>query len=142
MKQSKVILVAESDDVMYSLISKALEITATHTVLRLAGRDDLADFLSGSQSGKRLIPNVAYTLILDENCITMDDKRMLPDVADDLLTKIPIVVLLDSDNEKCIDRYQALGASICILKPRDEAELKDTIAKLAGFLDVVQTPLL
>jgi CheY-like chemotaxis protein len=142
MKQNKVILVAESDDAMYSLISKALETTAVHTVLRIAGRGDLADFLSGSQPGKRLIPNVAYILILDENCITLDDKRMLPDVADDLLAKIPIIVFLDSDNEKCIDRYQALGASICILKPRDEAELKDTIAKLAGFLDVVQTPLL
>jgi DNA-binding NarL/FixJ family response regulator len=142
MKQNKVILVAQGDDAAYATISQTLEKTALgSTIVRLGSGAELVDFLFTGSSGKRLVPNVAYVLILDENCSALDGEDILPMMEKDkLLARMPVIVLIGSEDEKKVCRYESAGASICILRPAAQDALADTIEKLGAFLAVIQAP--
>jgi DNA-binding NarL/FixJ family response regulator len=136
MNQNKVILVAERDDTVYSLIDAALGRTApTCSLVRLGAGSSPTDMLFGEQ----LAPDTAYILILDEDCPEPGSKEILSRMKKNTRTaRIPVVVLVGSDRQEYIKEYQALGASACVLRSDDKDALSDTIARLGSFLAVVQ----
>jgi DNA-binding NarL/FixJ family response regulator len=138
MNQNKVILIAERDDAVYSLIGAALGKTAPACSLVHLGTGSL---LAGMLFGDQLAPDTAYILILDEDCPEHGSKEILSRMKkNSRTTRIPVVVLIGSDEEKIVNEYQALGASTCILKSDEKDALSDTIARLGSFLTVVQVP--
>jgi hypothetical protein len=142
MKQNKIILVAEEDDSVYALVDKALAGNGqNHPILRVKSGQEMRDLVSVGRMAGGAIPEAAYILIVDESLLQSDEKGFLSwmTVAD-LRARTVVVVLVDQEDPATVNKYQGLGASMCIVKSKVEAELSATVSGLGSFLTVVQGP--
>jgi hypothetical protein len=142
MKQNKIILVAEEDDSVFKLVSKALAETGqNHPILRVRSSQELGDLVSVGQMAGGAVPDAAYILIVDEALLQSDSLGFTSWMTrTDLRTRMVVVVLVDQEDPATVNKYQGLGASVCILRSKVEAELSETVCGLGSFLAVVQGP--
>ncbi len=140
-KENRIILVVEGDDAVYSLLrSSLLEAKEGYTVVRISG-EELAAMLAADASGRKPGTAEAHALIMDDDCMGGRSAQILSQLrTHELLARVPVVMLLGSQDEKRISEYQTMGASICILRSGSQDVLKDTITRLGAFLSVVQVP--
>lgn len=142
MKQNKTILVAEDSDHIFGLISKALDATPlVHPIIRIKTSRELGELLSAGAAAPGSAADAAYILIVDELLLQSEDPGFVSWVVrGDLRPRVLVIVLVEKDDQKTVNKYQGMGASLCILKSDVESDLSDTVSKLGSFLAVVQGP--
>ncbi|HSV26873.1 MAG TPA: hypothetical protein VLH60_03175 [Sedimentisphaerales bacterium] len=139
MKDSRVILVVEGDDAIWSVIKDALPACADgYAVMRLDSAE-LAEMLAGGASVKKPGLRSAHALILDDDYLGGQTVQILSQLrTHEFLARVPAVILIGREDERHISECQTMGASICILKSGGEEALRETLVKLGDFLAVVQ----
>jgi DNA-binding NarL/FixJ family response regulator len=142
MKQNKIILVAESDDSVFTLISDALVRTSrVYPVVRMKTSRELADLLTVGQGAAGVVTDATYILIVDEAFLESEGREFIPWMSrSDLRTRMLVLVLVAREDDRTVNRFQAMGASVCILKSQAQEVLSETVGKLGSFLAVVQGP--
>jgi DNA-binding NarL/FixJ family response regulator len=140
-KENRVILVIEGDDAVYSVIrSSLLAGEEGYSVVRMSSQE-LAGMLAADAPGRKPGVGEAHALLLDDGWLGGRSTQILSQLrTHELLARVPVVMLVGSQDERRISEYQTLGASICILRGGSEEILRDTIARLGAFLSVVQVP--
>lgn|GEM_PF-5189393 len=140
-KESRAILVVEDDDIVFSLVRRALlEVPAGYAVRRLTA-GELTNMLAAGQSGGAPGGGNIQALVLDEASLKPESVGILSSLrTHPAFARVPTVMLVHTDDERRISEYQTMGASICILKPGEEDAILETISKLGSFLAVVQVP--
>jgi DNA-binding NarL/FixJ family response regulator len=142
MIQRKVVILAESDDGLCSMIEGAMAAAGTgHTLFRVAPQAGDRNLLSAGWAAQNLLRNVPYIVVLDADCMEDAGRNTISRMKEDgLLARIPVIVLTASGDMRRLGEYQALGVSACIVKSGDAGRLRDTMSRLSDFLSVVQIP--
>jgi hypothetical protein len=141
MKQNKIIIVAVDNDNVFQLIGKALANHAeSQPIVRVTSATELGSMLSSGQKVSGIVPDAAHILIVDELLLQCQPDPAPWAATTNSGTRMLIIVLIDRDDQKTINKYQGLGANMCILKSQVESELSQTLTMLGDFLAVVQAP--
>jgi two-component system, chemotaxis family, response regulator Rcp1 len=90
------------------------------------------DFLNGAGSWSE--PGYPTLIVLDLNLPRKDGRQVLAAIkSDELLRRIPVVVLSSSDSEKDITSCYHLGANSYIVKPAELRAYRVALRKLEDF---------
>lgn len=80
-------------------------------------------------------------ILLDLNLPDMTGIDILQSLkADDVLKKIPVIVLTTTDDKREIERCYELGCSVYITKPVEYEHFAHAIRQLGLFFSVIQVP--
>ncbi len=140
MNHDVVILIAEDDEGHFALIKKNLARTGiTNEVARFTDGQEVLDFLA-SQSSKP-VKSKACLLLLDIRLPKVDGTTVLERLkADDLLKRIPVIMLTTTDDPREVDRCHELGCSMYIVKPVEYENFVETIRRIGLFLSITSIP--
>jgi len=80
-------------------------------------------------------------ILLDLNLPRKDGREVLEEIkSDEVLKRIPVVVLTTTDDKVEIQRCYDLGCNVYITKPVNYESFSDAIRQLGLFLAVIQVP--
>jgi CheY-like chemotaxis protein len=138
MKQSVTILIAEDDTGHFTLVRKNLARTSVaNQILRFKDGQEIVDFLFGTMESPKFDPRNAYVLLLDIRMPKIDGVEVLRRIkSDDVLRKIPVVMLTTTDDPAEVGRCYGLGCSFYIVKPADYVEFMAAVEQLGRFLSL------
>ncbi len=133
-----IILFAEDDDGHAELTIQGLRNSGIcNEIIRFANGEDLWYFLSG-KGDEIFDKNKSHILLLDINMPIMNGVEVLKLMkSDEILKKIPVIMLTTTDNPKEIDHCYALGCNIYITKPIDFIVFAETLKRLGLFIQIV-----
>lgn len=137
------ILVVEDDPGDLNMVRRFLEDSKIHNNLYEATDGEQAlDFLYRRGEYEESEVPRPDLILLDLNLPKVDGRELLEDInGDDILKKIPVVVLTTSQDESDVWKSYDLGASSYIVKPVDMEQFQDTIETLKQYwLQVVVLP--
>lgn len=136
MRSSKPILLAEDDDVDTMTVKRALkEIEVTNKLVHVTNGEEAVEYLRGDGDEKPCI------ILLDLNMPKMNGIEFLKLVkADDLLKRIPVVVLTTSREERDIVDSYALSVAGYIVKPVDYWKFVEAIKTIRLYWTLSELP--
>ncbi len=139
MKQELKILLTEDDQGHATLIKRNLKRAGVlNEIIHFTDGQQVLDFLEEKKQGKNLLPAL---LLLDIKMPRVDGIEVLSAVkSDEVLRKIPVIMITTTDDPREIERCHDLGCSNYIKKPIDYDKFVDAIRKLGLFLLVVEMP--
>ncbi len=139
MKDSRAIAVVEGDDAAYEAIRSGLQAGREGCNVVRANCDEL--LARACESSVRGGIGRPLAMVLDETLLGRRCVQVLSELrTSGVLSCVPVVILMKEADEGRISEYQTMGASACIIRPQSEEGLKDAMARLSGFLSVVQVP--
>lgn len=144
MKQNVTILIAEDDTGHFTLIRKnLLRSSVNNQILRFKDGQEIVDFLfgqepdAGAPANPRFDPRTPYVLLLDIRMPKIDGVEVLRRVkADDILRRMPVIMLTTTDDPTEVNRCYSLGCSFYIVKPADYVEFMAAVEQLGRFLSL------
>lgn len=138
------ILIAEDDEDDYLLTIEALKEAGVHTQVKwVKDGEELMDYLKplGNIRGKNsfVVPSL---ILLDLNMPRKDGREVLNEIKqNDLLRKIPVVVLTTSKAETDISHAYDLGVNSYIQKPVRFNEFVEVVKVLSNYwFNIVKLP--
>ncbi|MDF1796365.1 MAG: response regulator [Coxiellaceae bacterium] len=143
LQSDREILIVEDSDIDYESTIRAFKKAGiANVVKRCITGDEALDYLfkRGEYEGKGINdPNV---ILLDLNLPGTDGREVLKQLkADDVLRKIPVIVLTTSNNEDDIDYCYSYGANSYVQKPVDPMEFIKAIQRLKDYwFEIVVLP--
>ncbi|MBE0536103.1 MAG: response regulator [Phycisphaerae bacterium] len=139
MNQEVVILIAEDDEGHFALVKKNLVRAGIfNEVVRFTDGQEVLDFLFKS---KPPAEPKAYLLLLDIRMPKVDGATVLERLkGDDILKRVPVIVLTTTDDPREVERCHGLGCSIYIVKPVEYDSFVEAIRKVGMFLSIVSVP--
>jgi len=144
MKMRTEILIAEDDDGHATLIERNLRRAGIeNTIRRFRDGKEVLDFLfdTGKNKKRRKKPDGSYVLLLDLRMPRIGGIEVLRKVKrDNILDKMPVIVLTTTDNPADVDRCYKLGCSNYVKKPIDYTKFVDAIKLIGHFLLVNEIP--
>jgi CheY-like chemotaxis protein len=138
MKQNVTILIAEDDTGHFTLVRKNLARSSiANQILRFKDGQEIIDFLFGTTQTPLFDPRTAYVLLLDIRMPKIDGVEVLRRIkADDVLKRIPVIMLTTTDDPTEVNRCYSLGCSFYIVKPADYVEFMAAVEQLGKFLSL------
>jgi CheY-like chemotaxis protein len=136
MRSSKPTLLAEDDDVDAMIIQRALnELKVANKLVRKVNGEDALEYLRGEGNQKPCI------ILLDLNMPRMNGFEFLKKLkADDVLKKIPVVVLTISEEYEDVVESFGLGAAGYIVKAIDYKQFVEAIRTLDMYWTLSRLP--
>ena len=137
-----IVLIAEDDEGHASLIIKNLNrASAMSNFLHFKDGQEVLDFLFMGGKGPHREPGKAYLLLLDIRMPKVDGVEVLSQIKEDpVLSKIPVIMLTTTDDQKEIEKCHKLGCNTYVTKPVDYYNFTDAMKKLGFFLSTVRVP--
>ena len=135
------ILIAEDDPDDRFLLKKAFEENkAEETIAFVENGIKALEFLKKIRDANHVFPNL---IILDLNMPFRDGKEVLREIKEDnVLKRIPVLVLSTSSNEAIIDKCYELGANTYIVKPLSFERLLKVVEQIKSYwLQIASLPL-
>jgi CheY-like chemotaxis protein len=135
------ILIAEDDPDDRFLLKKAFEENkAEETIAFVENGIKALQFLKKIRDANHVFPNL---IILDLNMPFRDGKEVLREIKEDnVLKRIPVLVLSTSSNEAIIDKCYELGANTYIVKPLSFERLLKVVEQIKSYwLQIASLPL-
>jgi CheY-like chemotaxis protein len=144
MTDEDIIIITDDDLGHAKLVQKNLErADITNDIIHFKDGQELLNFLFTSDSGPSRIPHKPYIILLDIRMPRLDGIEVLKRIkADELLRKIPVIMLTTTDDPKEVDRCHSIGCSHYLVKPVDYGKFSETIKQLGQFLKIVEIPVL
>ena len=136
----KLVLVVDDNPGDLELIRQAFQAADVPTAVETArdGEQAIARLAASTLPGGPRRPDL---IVVDLNLPRLDGREVLARIkADEILRRIPVVVMTSSKAEDDIVRSYDLGANCCIAKPLDVDELFRVVRSLACFWFTVATP--
>ena len=136
-----VILIADDDAGHVRLIEKNLRrASLSNRIIRFEDGQEVLDFLFG-----RVTPaaekGVPYLLLLDIRMPKVDGVEVLRQLKqDEVLRKIPVIMLTTTDDPNEVERCHFLGCSSYIVKPVDYELYAGAVQDLGQFISLVKIP--
>ncbi len=136
------LLIAEDDDGHASLIMKNLKRAGLkNDMFRFKDGQEALDFLFLKGEGPHRIPGKSYLLLLDVRMPKVDGIEVLRQLKEDtVLSKMPVVIITTTDDQREVELCHELGCSSYVSKPVEYDCFIDAIKKLGDFLSVVKVP--
>jgi chemotaxis family two-component system response regulator Rcp1 len=135
------ILIVEDNEADVDLLRETLTSTNFEITLSVAKDGvEALDLLNGAGSWSK--PGHPTLILLDLNLPRKDGRQVLALIkSDDLLRRIPVIVLSSSDSEKDITSCYDLGANSYIVKSLDLLAYRTAVRRLEEFwLDTATLP--
>ena len=136
------ILVAEDCDGHFLLIEKNLyRLGFRNNIIRFVDGQQILDFLNMRAEDQNREPDKNYMILLDIRMPKVDGIEVLRQVkGDSELSRIPVVMLTTTDDQKAIDQCLEMGCSDYIVKPMNHADFVQAIHNvgLSLLLNVVE----
>jgi CheY-like chemotaxis protein len=144
MKENAILLIAEDDDGHFSLIVRNLARSGIiNPIVRFKDGQETLDYLNSMKDSEGAFPVRPCVLILDIRMPKIDGLEILAFMKnDDLLRKMPVIVLTTSSDQEIIDKCQSLGCDMYVVKPVEYEQFIETITRIGHFLSVVEIPIL
>ncbi len=144
MQEDILILVAEDDDGHFALIARNLVRSGiTNTVVRFKDGQTVLDFLADAKSPESDNYRRGMLLLLDIRMPKVDGINVLAHLkADEVLRKIPIIILSTSADHKVIEQCRQLGSTLYVVKPVEYEQFVSSIQKISQFLSNLDVPTL
>ena len=136
MRQAKLLLLIEDDDVDAMTVRRALkDLRTPHTLVHAANGEEALEYLRNEVNKQ---PGI---ILLDLNMPRMNGIEFLKVVkADERLRKIPVVVLTTSRNERDIlDSFQFYAAGY-VVKPAGYKEFIDVVKTINEYWALSELP--
>ena len=142
MTKEVVILIADDDAGHIRLIEKNLLRAGLHNpTQRFENGQQALDFFFGKRDASRYRPNISYLLLLDIRMPQVDGIEVLRRLkADEVLRKIPVIMLTTTDDPREVGRCHTLGCNNYIVKPVDYEKFSEAIKNLGLFISLVEVP--
>ena len=139
------ILIAEDDEDDYLLTIEALKEAGVDTQIKwVKDGEELMDYLEpiGRATLKKSSPEFPSLILLDLNMPRKDGREVLDEIKkNDVLRKIPVVVLTTSKAETDINHAYDLGVNSYIQKPVRFSEFVEVIKVLSHYwFQIVKLP--
>lgn len=141
MKKDGVILIAEKNEKHVEMIKYGLLSAGIHNeVVHLADGRQAIDFLFEiTQKADGELEGREYILFMDIDLPQVSGIEILEKIkADNMLSKVPVIVLTAKDDPEIIDRCYELGCCTYMVKPDEGETFRENIKKIGNFLSVVE----
>lgn len=143
MEKDARILIAEDDDGHYTLIQRNLLRTGIQNeTYRFRDGQEVLDYLYKIRRGFDHSPK-SYLLFLDLRMPKLGGMEVLEAVKkDDVLCRIPVIILTTASTKDEIDRCHEFGCSMYLVKPVEYSRFVEMIRTIGSFLSILQMPFL
>jgi CheY-like chemotaxis protein len=141
MKRDCVILIAEQNEEHLNLMKNGLlHAGVNNDIVHFADGRQTLDFLfDTTQKSDGELEGREYILFMDIDLPQVGGIEILEKIkADNMLSKVPVIVLAAADDPKIIDRCYDLGCCTYIVKPAEDEAFRQSITKIGNFLTVVE----
>ena len=141
MKRDCVILIAEQNDKHFNLTKNGLlRAGVNNDIVHFADGRQTLDFLFDiTQKSDGELEDREYILFMDIDLPQVGGIEILEKIkADNMLSKVPVIVLAAEDDPKTIDRCYDLGCCTYIVKAAEDEGFRESITKIGNFLTVVE----
>lgn len=144
MDKDALILVAEDDDGHFALIERnLLRSGIANPIVRLRDGQEVLDFLEDAKNLESENSRHPLLLLLDIRMPKRDGLDVLKHIkADEILQKIPIIILTTTQDNQAIEQCQRLGCSMYVVKPVEYEKFIESIQKICRFLAILEVPAL
>jgi CheY-like chemotaxis protein len=132
----------EDDEGHARLIEKNIRRAGvTNEIIPFANGTDAVSYLFGADGSAKVSKSRALLILLDLNLPDMTGIDILKRVkGNDVLKRVPVVVLTTTDDAQEIQRCYDLGCNVYITKPVDYENFAQAIRQLGLFFSVIQVP--
>jgi CheY-like chemotaxis protein len=136
------VVMAEDDEGHATLVRRNLKRAGLASdPVHLRDGQEMLDYIYRRGPYSNRPPHDALVLLVDLNMPRLGGLQVLERLkTDELLTRIPIIVLSTSDDPVELDRCYSLGAAACIVKPVEYAAFSEVVQRLAQFLLMARIP--
>lgn len=142
MKKNCIILIAEQNENHFDMMKKGLlRAGVNNEIVHLGDGRRTLDFLFDmTQKPDGELKGREYILFLDVNLPEVGGIEILEQIkADNMLSKIPVIVLTEEGDSRIIDQCYDFGCCTYIVKPAaDNDGFEDSIKQIGNFLSVVE----
>jgi CheY-like chemotaxis protein len=141
MEQDVFVIIGEDDEGHALLIKRNLQRSGiSNPIIHFSsGKDVLGYFKEQISSGS--IHKNGYILLLDIQMPNIGGIEVLETLKkDNLLKKIPVIMITTTDNPTEIETCHQLGCNSYIVKPIDYEKFIDVVKRLGFFLKIIQIP--
>jgi CheY-like chemotaxis protein len=141
MEQDVFVIIGEDDEGHALLIKRNLQRSGiANPILHFSNGKHILDYFNEQISNGEIHKN-GYILLLDIHMPHIGGIEVLETFKkDDLLKKIPVIMITTTDNPTEIEICHQLGCNSYIVKPIDYEKFIDVVKRLGFFLKVVQIP--
>ncbi|HOK65523.1 MAG TPA: response regulator [Anaerohalosphaeraceae bacterium] len=142
MKKKAFVLVAEDNDADFAVIEKNLQRNGYPSeIIRFCDGQKLLNALSQIQEAETVFCR-PYLLFVDIQLPQVDGLEVLGTIkANPQLKKIPVIVLLTSENEQqVLEQCYRYGCSFCLRKPDIPEHFSEMFRHVSDFLSVMELP--
>jgi CheY-like chemotaxis protein len=129
-------LIVEDNDDDYEVCVTTLseENNRANPLVRCETGDEALDYLYARGEYANDLPGRPGLILLDLNLPGTDGREVLTQIkTDNVLKKIPVVVMTASSDDKDIDTCYEIGANSYVVKPVDINGFFDAIARLRNY---------
>jgi CheY-like chemotaxis protein len=140
--QPVTIIMIEDDEGHARLIEKNIRRAGvSNEILPFANGTDAINYLFGTDGSGSVSKSRTLLILLDLNLPDMTGIDILKRVkGNDVLKRVPVVVLTTTDDAQEIQRCYDLGCNVYITKPVDYENFAQAIRQLGLFFSVIQVP--
>ena len=142
MREDTIILIAEDDDGHFALIERNLLRTGiSNRVIRLRDGQEALDLLAQLKNSSEPKAKKPCLLILDIRMPKVDGFEVLAYMkGDDLLKKIPVIVLTTAGDRHALEKCQELGCNMYVVKPVEYDKFVEAMNRIGHFLSIIEVP--
>lgn len=142
MRDDTIILIAEDDDGHFALIERNLIRTGVaNKVIRLRDGQEALDLLGHLKEPAEPNAKRPCLMILDIRMPKVDGFEVLAFMKnDELLRKIPVIVLTTAGDRHVVDRCQELGCNMYVVKPVEYDKFVEAMNRIGHFLSIIEVP--
>jgi CheY-like chemotaxis protein len=136
------IVMIEDDEGHARLIEKNIRRAGvTNEIIPFTNGTDAVNYMFGADGSAKVSKSRALLILLDLNLPDMTGIDILKRVkGNDVLKRVPVVVLTTTDDAQEIQRCYDLGCNVYITKPVDYENFAQAIRQLGLFFSVIQVP--
>lgn len=144
MNKDALILVAEDDDGHFALVERSmLRGGVSNPIVRFRDGQAILDFLEETKSPYSINYHRALLLLLDIRMPKVDGLEVLSRIkADDMLRRIPTIILTTTGDHRAVMECQRLGCSMYVIKPIEYKNFIEAVQKICRFLSILEVPTL
>ena len=144
MNKDALILVAEDDDGHFALIERNIVRSGiSNRIVRFRDGQEILEFLEEAKTHGSDNYSRALLLLLDIRMPKVDGLDVLTRLkADEVLRRIPVIILTTTGDQQAIDQAQRLGCNMYVVKPVEYEKFIESIQKISRFLSILEVPAL
>jgi CheY-like chemotaxis protein len=142
MRDDTIILIAEDDDGHFALIERNLSRTGiVNKIIRLKDGQEAMDLPQNLKDPSDSNSKRPCLMMLDIRMPKVDGFEVLAYMKkDELLRKIPVIVLTTAGDKNAVEKCQGLGCNMYVVKPVEYDKFVEAMNRIGHFLSIIEVP--